>query len=495
MVAANIAGNDTTLSAQQIKESENLRRLSKAREPSTKIDESPTDKKSTVIPIKKSGEHIRPLTAQPVTPAIQVKEPKEIDNKSVSDARKSSAFLPPSSSSAVKKADGKKFSYPIPLIPVLEIMLKNATPMVVSAYNPAFNSYFSQGLPGQRAEGRPQTSDAAKRMMMNPLIKSTSPRFKINSKASQLPMPNYHGIKPNMEVVGNGIKSGVESRHKNSIAEDTPDSKDIKKDASDSVEQAVIDESKKRVQTQGSSFSNEIRIRPVSAHIMKRMHNNLNQITENAKEPKPASNVGAAMGINNRPVATSAAEEADKEKEKPKNVSVERPKSAVFVGRLGPKPVQFNREQVDNVVKNFKISDGMGWSQKQLSGGWMQSNPSSTATSEKVKGFGDKSKKESNFICKNCNLTNLVEVLREVGEDSDIEDEKSMMFRRSGVGFMRFEYLAKPGAHNTIGVIKKPETSLDWNDDSKQIRPANRINVRPMTSIASKKRLTIHDLM
>jgi len=311
-------------------------------------------------------------------------------------------------------------------------------------------------------------------------------------------MPNYHGIKPNMEVVGNGIQSGVQSRHKNSIAEDTPDSKDIKKDVSDSVEQVVIDESKKRTQTQGSSFSNEIRIRPVSAHIMKRMHNNLNQITENAKEPKPASNVGAAMGINNRPLATGGAEEIEKEKEKPKNVSVERPKSAVFVGRLGPKPVQFNREQVDNVVKNFKITDGMGWSQKQQSGGWMQSNPSSTATSEKVKGFGDKSKKESNFFIREIfSKEILVEVLREVGEDSDIEDdkEKSMMFRRSGVGFMRFEYLAKPGAQNSIGVIKKPETSLDWNDNSNQIRPANRINVRPMTSIASKKRLTIHDLM
>jgi len=87
--------------------------------------------------------------------------------------------------------------------------------------------------------------------------------------------------------------------------------------------------------------------------------------------------------------------------------------------------------------------------------------------------------------------------LREVGEDSDIEDdkEKSMMFRRSG-NFMRFEYLSKPGTQSTIGVIKKPETSLDWNDDSKHgVRPANRVNVRPMTSIASKKRLTIHDLM
>jgi len=87
--------------------------------------------------------------------------------------------------------------------------------------------------------------------------------------------------------------------------------------------------------------------------------------------------------------------------------------------------------------------------------------------------------------------------LREVGEDSDIEDdkEKSMMFRRSG-NFMRFEYLSKPGTQSTIGVIKKPETSLDWNDDSKHGgRPANRVNVRPMTSIASKKRLTIHDLM
>ena len=87
--------------------------------------------------------------------------------------------------------------------------------------------------------------------------------------------------------------------------------------------------------------------------------------------------------------------------------------------------------------------------------------------------------------------------MREVGEDSDIEDdkEKSMMFRRSG-NFMRFEYLSKPGTQSTIGVIKKPETSLDWNDDSKHGgRPANRVNVRPMTSIASKKRLTIHDLM
>ena len=86
-------------------------------------------------------------------------------------------------------------------------------------------------------------------------------------------------------------------------------------------------------------------------------------------------------------------------------------------------------------------------------------------------------------------------MLREVGEDSDVEDEKSLMFRRSGLSFMRFEYLSKPGTHNTIGVIKKPETSLDWNDDSKQGRAANRVNVRPMTSIASKKRLTIHDLM
>jgi len=385
-IATNLAGNDTTLSAQQIKDNENLRRFSKAREPSTKIDEIPTDKKSTTTAsVKAPGEHIRPLTAQPVTPAIaiQTKEPKEV-NKSLADARKSSAIFP----SSTKKAD--------------EILPKNATPIVVNAFNPAFNSYFSQGLPGaagQRADnGRPQTSDAAKRMLMNPLIKSTSPRFKINTKASQMPMPNYSGVKPSMEVVGNGIqqqqgpKSGFESRHKNSLVDnynekDTPDSKDIKKDMSDSVEPAVNDDSKKRAQTQGSSFSNEIRIRPVSAHIMKRMHNNLNQITENAKEPKPSSHAIAA-GLSKAP----AAEEA--EKEKPKNVTVERPKSAVFAGRLGPKPVQFNREQVD-IVKNFKIGDGMGMSSKGLSGGWMLSNPSSTATSEKVKGFGDKSKKRN----------------------------------------------------------------------------------------------------
>ena len=100
-----MAGNDTTLSAQQIKDNDNLRRFSKAREPSTKIDEIPTDKKQIPITVttsvKNPGEHIRPLTAQPVTPAIQTKESKEI-NKSLADARKSSAIFP----SSTKKADG-----------------------------------------------------------------------------------------------------------------------------------------------------------------------------------------------------------------------------------------------------------------------------------------------------------------------------------------------------------------------------------------------------
>ena len=277
----------------------------------------------------------------------------------------------------------------------------------MNAFNPAFNSYFSQGLPGQKVDGgRPQTSDPAKRMLMNPLIKSTSPRFKINSK--QLPMPTYNGVKqsPNMEVVGNGFqpKSGIETRHKNSVVEnysekDTPDSKDIKKDASDSAD-PVVDDSKKRVQThQGSSFSNEIRIRPVSAHIMKRMHNNLNQITENAKEPKPTTS-----NDNNKPMATAAGEA---EKEKPKSSAAERPKSAVFVGRLGPKPVQFNRDQVENVMKNYGGVGMQNMSNKQMSGGWMASNPSSTATSEKVKGFGDRSKKESkDFYFQKVNVLN-----------------------------------------------------------------------------------------
>lgn len=86
--------------------------------------------------------------------------------------------------------------------------------------------------------------------------------------------------------------------------------------------------------------------------------------------------------------------------------------------------------------------------------------------------------------------------MKEEKEDSDIEDERSGVFRKSGSSFMRFEFLGKPVGKNSVDVIKKPsETSVDWGVKDESAKGIRIGQIRPVTAVASKKRLTIHDLM
>jgi len=61
---------------------------------------------------------------------------------------------------------------------------------------------------------------------------------------------------------------------------------------------------------------------------------------------------------------------------------------------------------------------------------------------------------------------------------------------------MRFEFLGKPAVTNPVEVIKKPsETSVDWGMKDEPAKGIRIGQARPATAVASKKRLTIHDLM
>jgi len=231
----------------------------------------------------------------------------------------------------------------------------------------------------QRPESRPYTSDAAKRIMMNPLIKSHSPRVKITSKFQQGPSLPYSQNKRGQDEKSDiDMKTGEDGKQiKNESLGDknTSDSKEIKKDNF-----LDFEEGKKKTQTPG--FGNEIRIRPVSAHIMKRMHNNLGQTSDDKslKEDKiPVySNSNAKEGdalntdVHKQKNAGSSNTEAEKEdpniKGKP---AVERPKSAIFVGRLGNKPAQTNSGR-DLLTNPVKITESEA--RHTLAGGWWKNN-------------------------------------------------------------------------------------------------------------------------
>ena len=223
----------------------------------------------------------------------------------------------------------------------------------------------------QRPESRPGSSDISMRMIMNPLIKSTSPRFKISSRFGQ--NQNYQfaaqkqdsifgsngAVRPREDLLQQKSKESKESY----FGKDMADSKeDI--DLSESLETREDLTKKKQISGKG----NEIRIRPVSAHILKGVNNTLGQNSENnaAKSIKPAVNkvekdVNNAVNDDAKVENAKSSENSQQLKKEPeantKAPAVGRPKSAVFPGRLNGKGMHFNREQADAALRNLKDSE------------------------------------------------------------------------------------------------------------------------------------------
>jgi len=74
---ANNGGNDTTLSAQQVKDNDNLKRFSKKQESNIIIEENIGDRKNSMVQKKTSFKDLtKPVTMQSIS-ALQAKDLKE----------------------------------------------------------------------------------------------------------------------------------------------------------------------------------------------------------------------------------------------------------------------------------------------------------------------------------------------------------------------------------------------------------------------------------
>lgn len=378
---------------------------------------------------------------------------------------------------------------------------------------------FSKVEPGisQRPDSRPGTSEAAMRVIMNPLIKSTSPRFKINSRFNQMAGQPSNLVKQDY-ILGGG--AGAIRPREDLLQQKSRDSKEIYfgkdsskediNDLSESVESKEEVTKKKQIPR-----GNEIRIRPVSAHILKGVSNNLGQIQDEkaGKNIKPSGdkiekgseNTVSSNSNSNNKIPTAKPMEnyipIKTDGDASRGAAALRPKSAVFAGRINGAGMHFNREQADNALRNLKDSEQLqsrGVRSRQIMGGF------ATIENEKRLSMYDRQKIKNNdrnptkhsylLICK------LVTASREEAEEGDMLNgpEKKLMSMYGGFfqsnNFMRFEFLGKGTAKNSVEVVKKTDPGDEWENKIAEIKGLREPSGRPMTSTGQKKRLTIHDL-
>jgi NIMA (never in mitosis gene a)-related kinase len=296
-----------------------------------------------------------------------------------------------------------------------------------------------------KAENRPMTSDS-KRIGMNAIIKTSSPRVPIKARISSV-----FGVKP--------LIAEIPER------ETVPVKPEI---------------SHTNVNSNTNTPHNDIRIRPVSAHIIKRM----NYIRPTIDIPSDGNGRDKSNPRNSGDFKVNESRDQDSElKPLPKSSAMERPKSAVFLNRLHnqvTKKVEFDTNvKVGDMLKNAYEMRKFDHNGEEKMRALIGASPI-------------QDKRHISPIRKmNNNGSSGVEFIQEIErvdkEDIDPDGDYGAFSRgKKSQTWVRVEVV--PRKTDPLGFSKQEKYGVI------EANPGD-ILTRPQTSAGYKKKLTIHDMM